>query len=72
MHQNLSQCKLTLQVSRNYRKRRKTDNAKKTCICIVAEKITKLEIASKLHKVRNVSTSTQLKVEDAESGNEDV
>jgi hypothetical protein len=40
----LSRCKLTLQASRSYCKKEKTDYAKKTCNCIVAEKITKLEI----------------------------
>ena len=45
MHQSMSKNKLTLQASRNYCKRRKNDNAKKTYICIVAEEITKLEIA---------------------------
>jgi hypothetical protein len=45
IHQNLSQYKLTLQASRNYCKKRKIDDAKKTYVCIVVEKITKLEIA---------------------------
>ena len=74
----MSQCKLTLLYSRNYYKRRKSDDTKKTCICIVAEKITKLEICLikastlKLYKIINVSTNIQSKVEDAEAENNDI
>jgi hypothetical protein len=73
MHQCMSRCKLILQDSRNYRKRKKTDDTKKTSVYIVAEKKHQARdcsikvSASKLHKVRNVSTSIQSKVEDVES-----
>jgi hypothetical protein len=44
IYQYLSWYKLTPQDSRNYHERKMIDNAKKTCVCIVAEKITKFEI----------------------------
>jgi hypothetical protein len=43
-HQYMNECKLTPQDSRSYRKRKTIDKKKKPCVCIVAEKITKLEI----------------------------
>jgi hypothetical protein len=78
MHQGLSQYKLILRASRSYYKRRKIDDAKKTCVCIVVKKNHQARdcpikaSASKLHKVQNISTSTQSKVEDAESENGDI
>jgi 23S rRNA-/tRNA-specific pseudouridylate synthase len=57
MDQSLSQCKLTLQASRSYHKKRKSDDAKKTYVCIVAEKITKLEIAYKNFNLKTIQSS---------------
>jgi hypothetical protein len=78
MHQGLSQYKLILRASRSYYKRRKIDDAKKTCVCIVVKKNHQARdcpikaSALKLHKIRNVLMSTQSKVEDAELEKEDV
>jgi hypothetical protein len=78
MHQSLSRCKLTLQGSRNYCKRRKIDDAKEDLCLYCGGKNNQARdypikaSALKLHKVQNISMSSQLKVEDAESENEDV
>jgi hypothetical protein len=74
MHQCFNRCKLILQDFR----RRKNDDAKKTCVCIVAEKNHQAQdclikaSTLKLYKVQNVSTNIQSKVEDVESENKDV
>jgi hypothetical protein len=78
MHQSLSRYKLTFQASRIIAKGERSMTQKED-LCLYCGRENHQTracpikaLASKLHKVRNVSMSSQSKVEDAESKNKDV